>query len=61
MTGCYAPRAGTTKVINPHDRVGIRPDEITTLELLKTAGCKPLNVPHYFSQKRRPENPRMIR
>jgi arylsulfatase A-like enzyme len=38
MTGCYAHRVGTTKVIYPRDRIGIHPDEITTPELLKKAG-----------------------
>jgi arylsulfatase A-like enzyme len=38
MTGSYAHRAGTTKVIYPRDRIGINPAEITTAELLKQAG-----------------------
>ena len=38
MTGCYAHRVGTTKVIYPRDRIGINPDEITTPELLKKVG-----------------------
>jgi arylsulfatase A-like enzyme len=38
MTGCYAHRVGTTKVIYPRDRIGINPAEITTPELLKQAG-----------------------
>jgi arylsulfatase A-like enzyme len=38
MTGCYAHRVGTTKVIYPRDRMGIHPDEITTPELLRKAG-----------------------
>lgn len=38
MTGCYAHRVGTTKVIYPRDRIGINPEEITVPELLKTAG-----------------------
>lgn len=38
MTGCYAHRVGTTKVIYPRDRMGIHPDERTTPELLKEAG-----------------------
>ncbi len=38
MTGSYAHRVGTTKVIYPRDRIGIHPAEITTPELLKQAG-----------------------
>jgi arylsulfatase A-like enzyme len=38
MTGSYAHRVGTTKVIYPRDRIGINPAEITTPELLKKAG-----------------------
>jgi arylsulfatase A-like enzyme len=38
MTGSYAHRAGSTKVIYRRDRIGINPDEITTPELLKKAG-----------------------
>lgn len=38
MTGCYAHRVGTTKVIYPRDRKGIHPDERATPELLKEAG-----------------------
>ncbi|QEG02400.1 Arylsulfatase [Stieleria maiorica] len=38
MTGCYAHRVGTTKVIYPRDRMGINPAEITAPELLKKAG-----------------------
>ncbi len=37
MTGSYAHRAGTTKVIYPRDHIGINPAEITTPELLKQA------------------------
>jgi len=38
MTGSYAHRAGTTKVIYPRDLMGINSDEITTPELLKKGG-----------------------
>jgi arylsulfatase A-like enzyme len=38
MTGSYAHRVGSTKVIYPRDRMGINPAEITTPELLKQAG-----------------------
>jgi arylsulfatase A-like enzyme len=38
MTGSYAHRAGSTKVIYRRDRVGINPAETTTAELLKQAG-----------------------
>lgn len=38
MTGSYAHRAGSTKVIYRRDRIGINPAEITTPELLKKAG-----------------------
>ncbi len=38
MTGSYAHRAGTTKVIYRRDRIGLNPAEITTPELLKQAG-----------------------
>lgn len=38
MTGCYAHRVGTTKVIYPRDRMGIHSDEQTTPELLREAG-----------------------
>jgi arylsulfatase A-like enzyme len=38
MTGSYAHRAGSTKVIYPRDRIGINPAEITTPEILKQAG-----------------------
>jgi arylsulfatase A-like enzyme len=38
MTGSYAHRAGSTKVIYRRDRIGINPAEITTPELLKQAG-----------------------
>jgi arylsulfatase A-like enzyme len=38
MTGSYAHRAGSTKVIYHRDRIGINPAEITTPELLKQAG-----------------------
>jgi arylsulfatase A-like enzyme len=38
MTGCYAHRVGSTKVIYPRDRMGINPAEITTPELLKKGG-----------------------
>ena len=38
MTGSHAHRAGCTKVIYNKDRIGIHADEVTTPELLKTAG-----------------------
>ena len=38
MTGSHAHRAGCTKVIYNKDRMGIHADEVTTPELLKTAG-----------------------
>lgn len=38
MTGSYAHRAGSTKVIYRRDRIGINPAETTTPELLKQAG-----------------------
>ena len=38
MTGSHAHRAGCTKVIYNRDRIGINADEVTTPELLKTAG-----------------------
>jgi arylsulfatase A-like enzyme len=38
MTGCRAQRAGYAKVIYRHSLVGINEKEITTPELLKTAG-----------------------
>ncbi|MBL6707336.1 MAG: sulfatase-like hydrolase/transferase [Planctomycetaceae bacterium] len=38
MTGSHAHRAGCTKVIYNKDRIGIHFDEVTTPELLKTAG-----------------------
>ncbi len=38
MTGSHAHRAGCTKVIYNRDRIGIHSDEVTTPELLKTAG-----------------------
>ena len=38
MTGSYAHRAGSTKVIYRRDRIGINPAELTTPELLKQAG-----------------------
>lgn len=38
MTGCYAHRVGTTKVIYHRDRMGIHSDEITIPELLRVAG-----------------------
>lgn len=38
MTGSHAHRAGCTKVIYNRDRIGINPDEVTTPELLRTAG-----------------------
>ncbi|WP_196782419.1 sulfatase-like hydrolase/transferase [Bremerella volcania] len=38
MTGSHAHRAGCTKVIYNKDRIGINADEVTTPELLKSAG-----------------------
>ncbi|MEL7500005.1 MAG: sulfatase-like hydrolase/transferase [Planctomycetota bacterium] len=38
MTGSHAHRAGCSKVIYNRDRIGIHTDEVTTPELLKTAG-----------------------
>jgi len=38
MTGSHAHRAGSTKVIYNRDRIGIHRDEITTPELLRSAG-----------------------
>ena len=38
MTGSHAHRAGSTKVIYHHDRMGIHPDEVTTPELLRKGG-----------------------
>lgn len=38
MTGSHAHRVGCTKVIYNKDRIGIHADEVTTPELLRTAG-----------------------
>ncbi|MCR9201393.1 MAG: sulfatase-like hydrolase/transferase [Planctomycetaceae bacterium] len=40
MTGCHAHRAGSTKVIYAKDRIGIHDNEITTAELLHSAGYR---------------------
>ena len=40
MTGCHAHRAGCTKVIYAKDRIGIHDNEITTAELLRSAGYR---------------------
>ena len=47
MTGSYAHRAGSTKVIYRRDRTGIHPAEITTPELLKQAGYNQIDNPEY--------------
>jgi arylsulfatase A-like enzyme len=38
LTGCYPPRVGITKVLFPHDSIGINPGETTIAELLKQKG-----------------------
>jgi len=38
MTGCYAQRVSIPRVLNPSDKIGLNPDEITIAEILKKQG-----------------------
>lgn len=38
LTGCYPPRVGITKVLFPHDNIGLNPKETTIPDLLKVKG-----------------------
>jgi len=38
MTGCYPMRVGLPRVLNPRDTVGIKPEQTTIAQVLKTRG-----------------------
>ncbi len=38
LTGCYPPRVGITRVLFPHDRVGLNPGQTTLADLLRKQG-----------------------